>query len=176
MATLKEQLEAIVSELTEEKRATKRARTERDNYKVKAANLQKTVDDLNSTKAGKVLGEVDGESLVITTISTIERLWQTRSIAARSARRWDLDYADGERHTFKTKHQAMQFVRGKHAHGDTRGYTLRNPDAHATQVERACEHGGGLLESLDSAAIAGPVQVSVKEKAGKVVSMTLTRL
>jgi hypothetical protein len=176
MATLKEQLEAITVELTEEKRATKRARTERDNYKGSAANLQKTLDDLTNTSAGKILGEIDGESLVIATIRTIESRWQRRSLAAKGASQWDLEYDDGEKRMFTTRHKAMQYARGKITHGDKRSYLLRTPTASATQVERACEQGGALLDVLGGAAIAGPVQVSVKEKAGKVVSMTLTRL
>jgi len=63
MATQKEKLDALTTELAEEKKATKRARTERDKYKAQLAE--------RGEKCGSFTGHV-----VLGTAAKIEKEWR----------------------------------------------------------------------------------------------------
>lgn len=112
MATQKEKVDALTSELAEEKKATKRARTERDNYKAQVASKG---DKVASFKGHVVLADAQ----------QIEKGWRRKN--ETHGGEYVLRFEDGTTQVYPSKDQATATQRGNY-------YNKEDYLAHSTRV------------------------------------------
>ncbi len=155
MATQKEKVDALTAELAEEKKATKRARTERDKYKAQVASKG---DKVTSFK-GHVL---------LTDAQQIEKGW--RSETATRLGKHALHYADGTIEVYDSQSLAQDAQRFN-------AYSKKKPVStmHSTgAASYVCNFAEGCSDHGFGTVIAGDFSVYVdKDKDGKVKSVTL---
>ena len=155
MATQKEKVDALTAELAEEKKATKRARTERDNYKAQVASKG---DKVASFKGHVVLADAQ----------QIEKGWRRKG--ETQGGEYVLRFEDGTTQVYPSKDQATATQRGNHYNKRGLPSTLHP----RTCPHFVCEFAQGCTEQAFGTLIGGDFSVYVdKDIDGKVKSVTL---
>jgi len=154
MATQKEKVDALTAELAEEKKATKRARTERDKYKAQVASKG---DKVASFKGHVVLG----------TSAQIDKGWRRATEARRGE--YALHYTDNTIEIYDSKGTAEN-VQRFNAYSKKTASTLHSTGS----SEYICTFAQGCTEQDFGTLVGGDFSVYVdKDKDGKVKSVTL---
>ena len=156
MATQKEQIEALAAELAEEKKATKRARTERDKYKDQVASKGEKVSSFNG-------------HVVLSDAHKLEKEWRRCSEVVHGA--YALHYDDGVVEHYVDLSSA-QLVQRRNAYvKDRANSTLFATGSSVYTASIASEgcatHGFGTVARGDFTAYVA------KDESGKVTAITL---
>jgi len=155
MATQKEKLDALTAELAEEKKATKRARTERDKYKAQVA-----------TK-GKEIAHFTGH-VVLSDGAKLEKGWRRASEASRGG--YALHYDDGQTEHYDDLGTAQQKQR-HHAYSKSGKSSTLHPTGSSTYV---CTYAKGCSEqSFGTVAQGSFTAYAATDDDGKVTAITL---
>lgn len=155
MATQKEKIDALTAELAEEKKATKRARTERDKYKAQLAE--------RGEKCGSFTGHV-----VLATSQQIDKGWR-RASEVRSGPH-ALHYEDGAVEVYADAGAAQQ-VQRYNAYSKSKSTSTLHSTGSSTYI---CAFPEGCTDEKFGTLIGGDFTLYVsKDKDGKVVTATL---
>ena len=155
MATQKEKIDALTAELAEEKKATKRARTERDKYKAQLA------------ERGEKLGSFQGH-VVVTNAQQIEKGWRRKN--ETHGGEYILRYEDGTLEVFASKNHAMSMQKANYY--NKRG--LPSTIHPRTCPHFICDYAEGCTDQDFGTLLGGDFTAYVdKDKDGKVKSVTL---
>jgi len=155
MATHKEKIDALTAELAEEKKATKRARTERDKYKAQLG------------ERGAKSAEFHGH-LILSDASRLETQWRRASEASQGGAA--LHYEDGTVELYDSSSDA-QNVQRRNAYAKDRCAST----VYATGASGyMCTHAKGCTtESFGMVAGGDFTAYVAKDKDGKVTTITL---
>jgi len=155
MATHKEQIEALTAELAEEKKATKRARTERDKYKAQVV-----------TK-GEQIAQFSGH-VVLSDGAKLEKGWRRAAEASQGA--YALHYDDGQTEHYSDLGTAQQKQR-HHAYSKSGRSSTLHPTGSSTYV---CTYAKGCSEqSFGTVAQGSFTAYAATDDDGKVTAITL---
>jgi len=155
MATQKEKLDALTAELAEEKKATKRARTERDKYKAQVA------------AKGKEIAHFTGH-VVLSDGVKLEKGWRRAAEASHGA--YALHYVDGTIEHYDDLGSAQQKQRHNAYVKAGRSSTL-HPTGSSTYV---CTYAEGCSEqSFGTVAQGSFTAYAATDDDGKVTAITL---
>ena len=155
MATQKEKIDALTAELAEEKKATKRARTERDKYKAQLA------------ERGDKIGSFKGHVL-LTTSQKLDKGWRRASEVRTGPHA--LHYEDGSIEIYDDAGTAQQ-VQRHNAYTKKKSASTLHSTGSSTYI---CTFPKGCTEEDFGTLIGGDFTAYVaKDKNGKVNSITL---
>jgi len=155
MATQKEKIDALTAELAEEKKATKRARTERDKYKAQLAE--------RGEKCGSFTGHV-----VLGTAAKIEKEW--RHVHLTNKGKHALHYENGSVEFYSDRSSAVA-VQKHNAYSKQKGISSLHAVSSSHYI---CTFAEGCTEQSFGTVIAGDFTAYVsKDDDGKVKSVTL---